>query len=232
MFTVSLIGVDGVGKTTVAKLLERSLPLSMKYIYMGLNMSAANFSLPTTRIWHAVGRRKLSKDKSSHFLSKREAYSSQNYQYNSLLRQVITFFRKALGMTNLILEEWYRQSIAYLYDKLGYIVIFDRHFIYDFLHTEGYETKDQGSTKKKIHNLVRSKTMLKPDLVVCLDAPAEVVFQRKGEFNIEYLEMKRRQYLSLRMVVNNFVIVDANRSLDLVVKDVGDRIIQFQKSLL
>ena len=52
--------------------------------------------------------------------------------------------------------------------------------------------------------------------------------RQKKEFDIEYLESKRNQYLGLQKVVKNFVIIDANRSLESVVHDVRDRIIQFR----
>lgn len=35
MTTVAIIGVDGAGKSTVARALEGSMPLRTKYIYMG-----------------------------------------------------------------------------------------------------------------------------------------------------------------------------------------------------
>jgi thymidylate kinase len=230
MFTVSLIGPDGVGKTTVAKCIESALPLPAKYIYMGLNIREANFSLPTTRIWDAIIRRKLSKNNSSHFHSRHKTQTSASFQNTSLVRQAVLFVRKALGLANLILEEWYRQLVACVYNKFGYIVVFDRHFIYDFYDSDGYDNRGQESVKKKIHDFIRNKTILAPDLVICLDAPSEIVFDRKKEFDIDYLANRRRNYLGLQDIVTNFAIIDANRGLDVVVKDVYDQIIQFQES--
>ena len=49
MVTVALIGADGAGKTSVARALERSRDLPIKYLYMGINTEASNHMLPTTR---------------------------------------------------------------------------------------------------------------------------------------------------------------------------------------
>ena len=48
-FSVALIGPDGAGKTTIARMLEERSPLPLKYIYMGENIGASNFALPTSR---------------------------------------------------------------------------------------------------------------------------------------------------------------------------------------
>ena len=230
MFTVSLIGPDGVGKTTVAKRLESSLPMPVKYIYMGLNDSAANFSLPTTRIKHAIFKGKMTSSQSAQASPEKNALNHSSPIIIVLSSKVIKIARKTLGLVNLILEEWYRQFVAILYEKSGYIVIFDRHFIYDFYDFNG--RNDYETVKRRIHDRILKKTMLEPDLVICLDAPGEVAFKRKGEFNIEDLEIKRSQYINLQKVVKNFVIIDASRGLDDVIKDVGDRIIQFYQSII
>ena len=132
MFTVSLIGPDGVGKTTVAKRIENSFPFPMKYLYMGLNVQAANFMLPTTRLWNMFLKGKLKKRKITYPTVNLTNQSPKEPRKIGFYRQIIKFMRKTGGLGNRILEEWYRQFIAYYYEKRGYIVIFDRHFIYDF----------------------------------------------------------------------------------------------------
>src|SRR5437667_23836 len=52
-FTVALIGPDGAGKTTIGRRLEKSLPLPVRYLYMGVNAEASNALLPTTRVLRA-----------------------------------------------------------------------------------------------------------------------------------------------------------------------------------
>jgi len=229
MFTVSLIGPDGVGKTSIAENLQETFPLPVKYIYMGMNNSAANFSLPTTRLWGYMQCKRQLKKKNSHLVSKSKIKNSSRFKYICVLSKAIRFVRKTLGFINLIFEEWYRQIIAFFYKKFGYIVIFDRHFLYDFYDFD--EHKKAKQTKEKIHDFILNKTMLQPDLVICLDAPAEVVYERKKEFKITDLEIKRKRYLNLQSVVKNFELIDANRSFEIVVRDVKDRIIKFHRTL-
>jgi thymidylate kinase len=60
----------------------------------------------------------------------------------------------------------------------------------------------------------------RPDLVIFLDAPAEMLFARKGESTIEALDQKRREFLALRSVFSGFHVVDATQPTDAVVRDV------------
>jgi hypothetical protein len=50
--TVALIGPDGCGKTSVARLLLQTSRVSMKYLYMGLSIDSSNAALPTSRLVH------------------------------------------------------------------------------------------------------------------------------------------------------------------------------------
>ena len=59
-----------------------------------------------------------------------------------------------------------------------------------------------------------------PGLVICLDAPAEVLYERKPEATVAWLDQRRRQYLDLADVVQSFAVVDANRDVELVLADV------------
>jgi thymidylate kinase len=231
MVTVALIGPDGVGKTTVGKRLEASFPHPIKYIYMGLNSRAANYSLPTTQFFSARRRRKLLKYGAQGLRKRRKTQQALNSTPIPFYKWPIIVVRKTLGLSHSLLEEWYRHLIAWVYEKRGYIVILDRHFIYDFYNSDGFRKEPLYKLKRKIHDFLLKKTVAEPELVICLDAPSEVVFKRKQEFDSDDLEMKRKKYLQLGPMIKNFIVIDANRNLDSVVKDVGDRIIGFQKSI-
>jgi thymidylate kinase len=60
----------------------------------------------------------------------------------------------------------------------------------------------------------------KPDLVIMLDAPAEVLHARKPEATVAWLERRRQQYLELAPVVPQFVVVDVDRPLEAAVSEV------------
>ena len=229
MFSVSLVGPDGVGKTTVAKQLERSFPLPIKYIYMGDNVESSNYQLPTTRWWKTrhgqskaktVNRPVPAAGDSQVAKQRREFYQQPH-------RLVLRMIRKAVGFGNRILEEWYRNFVASYFSSRGYIVVFDRHFLCDYYHFDIQPDNCQRSFKRKLHGFLLKHTVGEPDLVICMDAPGEVVFGRKGEFSADFLEARRSQYRTLQGVIKNFAIVDANRRLDAVISDVSQLILDF-----
>ena len=229
MFSVSLIGPDGVGKTTVARQLEVSFPLPIKYIYMGDNVEASNYLLPTTRWWktrHGHAKEKAPNNMVLDDMNSQAAKKRQN-SFQQPHRLVLRVIRKALGFGNRILEEWYRNFVALYFSIRGYIVVFDRHFLYDYYHFDIQPDNAQRSFKRKLHGFLLRHTIGEPDLVICMDAPGEVVFGRKGEFSADFLEARRKQYRTLQSIIKNFAIVDANRRLDVVIRDVSQLILKF-----
>ena len=224
MFTVSLIGADGVGKTSVGIGLLKFLPLPAKYIYMGLNVSAANFALPTTLAWDTVQKRY-----NREVIGEKKNPSVEDTDSYTFFYKQIQLLRKALSLINQTFEEFYRQGVALFYLRLRYIVIFDRHFKYDFYYTDAKDKKKQVSFKARTLARMRKLLMPEPDLVICLDAPPEVAFERKNEFDLDILEYKRQQYLQLQYVIKNFIVIDATQNLETVIRQVGESIIEFAK---
>jgi thymidylate kinase len=233
MFTVALIGPDGVGKTTIARQLECSFPVPVKYLYMGDNVLSSNVTLPTTRWWKT---RHLREEKDACGGTAPYAASgngkhraSSRSRRRGALRTTRHAVRKTLGFCNRLLEEYYRQLVARYYSWRGYIVVFDRHFRWDYYHVDILPQAVGRSFKRRLHGFLLSYILREPDLVICLDAPGEVVFGRKGEFTPEHLEMRRGQWLSLCTVIANFAVVDATQPLERVVQDVGRIIGEFHR---
>jgi len=227
MFTVSLIGPDGVGKTTIASRLQGDFPLPVKYIYMGMNPEASNYMLPTTRWWEKRKGRQKGNEQADVELNE---FSAKGDAGKTYAKRTLFMIRKGIGFINRVAEESYRHFIATIFVKRGYVVLYDRHYVYDYYHDDINNTnKGNASKKRKMHGLFLKHMLPEPDFVICLDAPGEVVFNRKGEFTPEYLELRRNQYLSLKGVIKNFSIVNANRELDMVVDDVGKEILEFYR---
>lgn len=224
-FTVALIGPDGVGKTTIARRLEREFPLPLKYLYMGDNVETSNIMLPTTRWWKQRQRRR--NGQATPATSASAAPRRFRPAATRALRWPLHATRKSLGFVNRILEESYREFVAHTYFRRGTIVLFDRHFVLDFYHFDIDPQAGQRSFKRRLHGFLLHRLSRLPDLVVCLDAPGEVVFRRKGEFSPAFLEMRRHQYREFEHLVQHFELVNADRDLDDVVEDVAHAISRF-----
>ncbi|NIW25379.1 MAG: hypothetical protein GWN29_12880, partial [Gammaproteobacteria bacterium] len=149
MFTVALIGPDGVGKTTIARQLEKDFPLPIKYMYMGDNVEACNHMLPTTRWWK---KRKL----------RREGPESMRVppthirkaKQRGVLRASLRALRKTVGLFNRILEESYREWISHSLARKGFIVLFDRHFVLDYYHFDIDPAAGPRSFKRRLHGAI------------------------------------------------------------------------------
>lgn len=224
-FTVALVGPDGVGKTTIARRLEREFPVPLKYLYMGDNVDSSNVMLPTTRWWKRRQKRRGVQPR----MPQVDAAPKHRRSRNALLRWPLHAARKSLGFVNRILEEAYRERVAAKYFRRGTIVLFDRHFVLDYYHFDIDPQRHNPSLKRRLHGLFLRHISRRPDLVICLDAPGEVVFRRKGEFSPEFLELRRRQYREFEQLVDHFELIDADRELDLVVSDVTHAILRFDQ---
>jgi thymidylate kinase len=213
-FTVALIGADGSGKTTVGRTLERTLPVPVKYIYMGTNPGVSNALLPTTRLIRVLR-------------GERGAYAAglppgavTRSPAKGRLGRVLRETRSLMGLGNRFAEEWFRQGLAWYHMSRGTIVVFDRHFYIDFYdHDIAVSTRER-SWSRTIHGLMLKHVYPRPDLVILLDAPAEVLWERKREGTLEALVRRREEYLRLRDRIGSFAIVDAAQSEEVVVRQV------------
>lgn len=210
-FTVALVGADGVGKTTIARHLEAHSGLPIKYFYMGDNPRASNVTLPTTRWWKA-----------------RQVKVGELHRRRGPWRGLLRPIRKSLGFVHRIAEETYRQQVASSFRRRGFIVVFDRHFLLDYWHTDVEST--QRPFKRRLHGYLLKHLLREPDLVICLDAPGEVAWLRKREFTPEALERRRLEYRELAARVRHFDLVDADRPLEHVAGDVLDHIERFRRA--
>ena len=139
--------------------------------------------------------------------------------------------RSFLRLGNRLAEEWHRQLVARRHLRRGSIVVFDRHYFADY-YAYDVSSKPRRSASRRLHGFVLSRIYPRPDLAIYLDAPAEILFERKGEGTLESLERRRLEYLELGQVLREFTVVDASRPLDMVTRDVADVIAAFGRSRL
>lgn len=117
---------------------------------------------------------------------------------------------RALRFPNNVAEQWYRYATSYYHMVRGRLVLFDR-YVYD---APGAIRRT--SLKSRARRWLLSALAPKPDLVVFLDAPGEVLYARKGEHTPAILEQQRQHYLGLQQHLPQMVVIDATSSADQV----------------
>ena len=112
----------------------------------------------------------------------------------------------------------------------GYSVLFDRHFYFDYYDHDIANTDSKRPLTSRIHGFMLQKLYPKPDLVIFLDAPAEILFARKPERTVTILESKRQEYVRLREIMKNSAVVDVSQPIDTVVRQVCELIVNFHQT--
>jgi thymidylate kinase len=213
--SVALVGPDGAGKSTIsARLRQAALPAPVTTIYMGVNLEASSVMLPTTRLLLAAKRARGGRPDlvASSLRDVEDDDRTAPAGRRSALRSSA---RMAVWMT----EEWFRQLLALGQGLRGRIVVFDRHFFLDYYHAD-VDSAGRRGPAQRLHGWMLRRMYPRPDLVIMLDAPAEVLHARKPEATVAWLERRRQQYLELAPLVPQFVVVDVDRPLDAAVSEV------------
>ena len=216
MFSVALIGADGAGKTTVARQLADKLPFPAAYMYMGSNLEAGNWMLPSTwlvRSWKRI----RGKSNEGGGPPRR-----QPRRKRGILRQL----KSACSLVHRMTEEAFRHCVAGTMRRFGRVVIFDRHFYPDY-YAFDIASKER-SWLQRWHGFMLSRVFPRPEMVIFLDAPSDVLFARKGEGTVELLEARRQDYLKVQDQFKCFVSVDARQSVEEVAEEVAHRIVDYR----
>lgn len=224
MFTVALIGADGSGKTTISDLLLESFPLPMKYIYMGTAIQSSNITLPTTRLILYLKLR--AHQKTVKTADKTSSFHEYN-EHNKIKRGKI---KATISLLNRLSEEWYRQLVSFIFRMRGYIVLFDRHFIFEYAVQAEELKKTNMELSERIHLWLLYHFYPKPDLVIFLDAPAELLIKRKNEWPIERLKAHQEAVCKLGESMPNFIRIDATQTVGKVYADVCESILHHKKT--
>jgi thymidylate kinase len=212
--TVALIGPDGAGKSSIIRRVTAQLPVPVRSIYMGVNLESSKLMLPTTRLALEAKRRRGGRPDMV------GASLGGGKPSKPGRRRLLREARSGLRLANWIAEEWFRQAVAWAHQQRGRVVLFDRHFFCDYYANDVAGRRPGRPWTSRVHGAMLERWYPRPDLVILLDAPAEVLFARKGEGTIESLERMRQDLLELVPHVDRFVTVDATKGLDAVTADV------------
>jgi len=226
MISVALIGPDGAGKTTIARMIEKSFPVPIKYLYMGVSVESSNIALPTTRAIEYFKR--LHRKKNGVTVAKNVVPPNRRPALRGKHKK--SGLRAMLRLTNRLAEEWYRQYLSWNYRRKGHVVVYDRHYKFDFELDKVKLPGEKTSFTDWLHRWFLAKVYPAPDMVIYLDAPAEVLFARKGEFTLEWLDSRRQAFIAQGKKTPNFFQIDATQPLEKVFAGVTERIMQhYQK---
>lgn len=217
MTTVALVGPDGSGKTTVAQRLLDELGVPAAYVYMGVNPDASQHQLPTTRLVWALRRRRGVRPDTG------PPAAPPSGERSGASRALRRELRDLVRVANLVAEETYRSVIVRREERRGRVVVFDRHYFLDY---HAHDIAPRARTfARTLHGRFLAHVLRKPDLVVYLDAPAEVLLARKGEGTLDDLRRRQRDY-EAAMVGLRVERVAADQSLDTVVGEVGRLVLE------
>jgi thymidylate kinase len=219
MATIALIGADGSGKTTIAKMLLASPPAKMKYLYMGLNIESSNYALPTSRLIFYLKLLKYKRKNRNFKDVKLKNLSLHNIEEDRTVDKRGKF-GAFVRLGNRMAEAWYRQIISWIFQLSGYTVLYDRHYIFDSSTNQSCEELKKQRITTIMHKWMINNLLSKPKLVFLLHAPPEVLFERKGEADLEYLKARTESFMKVGKSFKNFIIVDATQPIDKVFADV------------
>ena len=223
MPAVALIGLDGAGKTTIAKRLLKSFPMPLKYMYMGTSILSSNFALPTSRLILHLKLRSYKKSAKQSGSALPESISNHDLEHRDVKRSMIGATARIL---NRMAEECYRQVMAWCYQMRGYILLYDRHFIFEYtpkVHKQNQRLSDC------IHLWFLEHLYPRPNLVLFLDAPLDVLMRRKSECPREHLQSHRQALREQAKEMVNIVHIDASQPLERVYEQASEHIIQYME---
>ena len=198
---VVVLGPDGSGKTSVCQAIVsmecRRIPFE-RAEYLGLYHRI----LPTLS------------SLASHISGQEvRLLSNPTHPHDNPPHQPIVWFSKFLYYT---VDEWISQ-MTWMRHKLARtnLLLHDRHLVELMIDARRYRFEGRAILPHIIARLAP-----RPDLVILLDAPAEVVHRRKQDLDMAEIARQRQEYRSLVAGLPNGRVVNGDQPLDDVVNDV------------
>ena len=112
---------------------------------------------------------------------------------------------RGLATLNNLVEQGVRYRVGAYHRRRGRLVVFDRYSAGSLVTAQ-----QDGALHKRLRRWALQLICPPPDIVVYLDAPAEVLYQRKREHSPELLERQRQRYMKILDGVARTAIIDAH----------------------
>jgi thymidylate kinase len=221
MTSIALIGGDGAGKSTVAHHLVADPGMRAKYLYMGISAQSSPNLLPTSRLFLLLKRRSHRRrvaQRTGHPPAT-DRIPAAEYEYST--RQHGSLW-VAARLLNRFAEAWYRQLLSFSYQWRGFLVVYDRHFLFDGGLLQPARGARSRHPAEGLYRWAMRRFYPRPDVVILLDACGEVLHERKGEASADYLDRWSAIYAAQAPAVKEFVRIDASQPLEDVTRAVGD----------
>ena len=218
---ICFTGIDGAGKTTLAKHLTQTLNqkgIKFHYVYGRYRpIIAAPFL--------ALGRSMLLHDKDV-FKDYKKYTQSRGKLFRRRLPRVL--------FQNLLLFDQFIQIMVKIKISLmlGRNIVCDR-YVYDTIITDIMPVVDLHCPPEKILAVIKSyiSFLPKPDLVFLIDVPEEIAYQRKNDVpSIEYLRERRQVYLDVGRKLG-MTVLDGTKPLEQLKSEIETCIFQEAESI-
>jgi thymidylate kinase len=223
-FLVAVLGADGAGKSTVTELVVKQLPrpdlpLPAVRAYLGDDLPPDIPVLATTRWlrrrWEKSGAPDGAPEAPAETsTSAPGSTSSQGAGTKPPLRQKVA---QTVSTLAAMAEELHQSRKALAAARRGNVVFLDRHFYYDYYFH--HVAIRPSSMIERLHGKWVAHALPRPSVAICLDAPAELLYERQPERTFEQRVVRRAEYLKMAEQVG-LTVIDAARPLDDVVDDV------------
>lgn len=197
---ICFIGIDGSGKTTLAKMLIRMMDergIKGKYVY---NTYRSFLLRPLMSIAKA-------------FLFRGKTISKNYAEYTNMTKKVFKWsFLSTMYQYSVLLDYLFQTLFKVGIPRIfGKNVICDR-YLYDVVVNIAVESD---YSNDRIESMLRKISYLlpKPNLLFLVDLPEEIAYQRKDDVpTIEYLKKRREIYLDIGKEYG-IVILDGSKKL-------------------
>lgn len=221
MASIAFVGVDGAGKTTLAKNVGEQLPFPTKYMYMGLSTLKSEPAFITTKIIRYWKLRSLGVPSHNEVDSLDYSSITRDYHYkpgNS------GHFWVILRKLNYLVDVLYRLLFSFYYQLDGNLVVFDRDFLFmSAPEFNGNEPVYKHWTDRFLY-WIFNNIYPKPGMVFFLDAPPELLYDRRKEEPVDYLRKRRTAIIEQGKKTKNFITIDSTQPLDVVMREVHELI--------